>query len=87
MPGSKNILRKKLIVRGQMVLLLIMLMTIASQIVVGVLKDTSDEFLVEYNEMNAMQELKLSLYQLLLHTNKPTLAENPDNQEFFKILI
>jgi len=87
MSGSKNILRKKLIVRGQMVLLLILLMTIASQIVVGVLKDTSDEFLLEYNEMNAMQELKLSLYQLLLHTNKPTLVENPDNQEFFKILI
>lgn len=84
---SKNTLRKKLISRGLMILFLILLMIIASHIVVAVLKDTSDEFLVEYNEMNAMQELKLSLYQLLLHTNKPTLAENPDNQEFFKILI
>lgn len=70
-----------------MVLLLILLMTIASQIVVGILKDTSDEFLVEYNEMNAMQELKLSLYQLLLQTNKYTLTDNPVNQDLFKILI
>jgi len=62
-------------------------MIIASQIVVSVLKTTSDEFLVEYNEMNAMQELKLSLYQLLLQTNKLSLTENPDKQELFNILI
>ncbi|MFK5854873.1 MAG: PAS domain S-box protein [Bacteroidota bacterium] len=62
-------------------------MIIASQIVVGVLKDTSDEFLVEYNEMNVMQELKLSLYQLLLQTSKFTLSQNSNEHESFKILI
>lgn len=87
MQQSKNTLRNKLIIRGRMVLLLIVLMIIASQIVVSVLKTTSDEFLVEYNEMNAMQELKLSLYQLLLQTNKLSLTENPDKQELFNILI
>lgn len=87
MQQSKNTLRNKLLIRGRMVLLLIVLMIIASQIVIGVLKNTSDEFLVEYNEMNAMQELKLSLYQLLLQTNKYSLTENPDNQDLFKILV
>lgn len=87
MTQSKNTLRKKLINRGRMVLVLIILMVVASQIVVKVLRNTADEFLLEYNEMNAMQELKLSLYQLLLHTNSYTLTEKFANQEPFKILI
>lgn len=61
-------------------------MIIASQVVIGILKETSYEFFVEYNEMNSIQELKLSLYQLLLQTNKYTLADNANDQSFFMIL-
>ena len=85
--GNKSTIRKKLIIRGRIVLLLIMLMILASQIVVEILKKTSNELVVEYNEMNAIQELKLSLYQLLLQTNKPNLSENADDQAFFNILV
>ncbi len=87
MQNRNNTIRKKLLVRGRIVLLLVFLMIIASQIVVGILKKTSNEFFIEYNEMSAIQEFKLSLYQLLLQTNKNTLLNNEDDQTFFEILI
>jgi|TARA_B100001971_G_C18156693_1_gene518974 hypothetical protein len=83
----KNTIRKKLLIRGRIVVLLILLMTISSQIVVEILKDTADEFHVEYHEINAIQELKLSLYQLFFQSNKNTLIENSDDQAFFEILV
>ncbi len=87
MPNKKNTIRKKLLVRGRIILVLILLMIIASQVVVSILKKTSNEFFIEYNEMNTVQEFKLSLYQLLLQTNKYSLLDNPDDQTFFMILI
>jgi len=87
MPHKNNTIRKKLLVRGRIILGLIILMIVASQIVVGVLKRTSNEFFIEYHEMNAIQEFKLSLYQILLQTNKNTLITNTDDQTFYQILI
>ncbi len=83
----KHTIRKKLLVRGRVILLLILLMIISSQIVVEILKETSNEFHVEYHELKALQELKLSFYQLLFQSNKYTLIENKDDQTFFEILV
>lgn len=80
-------IRKKLIIRGRIISALIILMIVASQIVVSILKKTSYEFFVEYHEMSAIQDFKLSLYQLLLQTNKPSLQESEDDQTFYQILI
>lgn len=87
MQNSTNTIRSKLLLRGRVVVGLILLMIIASQVVVRILKNTSNEFFVEYKEMNAIQELKLSLYQLLIQTNKYTIINNPDDQTFYTILI
>ena len=87
MSPINNTIRKKLLIRGRVVLLLILLMIITSQIVVEVLKETADEFHIEYLEITAIQNLKLSFYQLLFQSNKHTLIENSDDQAFFEILI
>lgn len=87
MGPAKKTIRNKLLIRGRIVLLLIILIIISSQIVVDMLKDTSKEFHIEYHELNAIQELKLSLYQLLFQSNKHTLTENHDDQDFFEILV
>jgi signal transduction histidine kinase len=87
MGDKHHTIRNKLITRGWIILALIILLIIASQIVVGILKKTSNEFFIEYNEMNAIQEFKLSIYQILLQSNKYTLIDNPDDQTFFKILL
>ncbi|MBC8320952.1 MAG: PAS domain-containing protein [Bacteroidetes bacterium] len=86
MQTNKTTIRKKLIIRGQIILLLILLMIAATQIVVNILKKTSNEFVIEYHEINAIQELKLSLYQLLIQANKYSFSYNPDDQTFFLIL-
>lgn len=87
MPRKVNSIRNKLLVRGRIISILILLMIIASQVVVSVLKRTSNEYFIEYHEMSAIQELKLSLYQILLQTNKPTLPDNEDDQIFYQILV
>ena len=62
-------------------------------IVVGVLRNTSNEFFVEYNEMSVIQDFKLSLYQLQLQVNKHDLVYNHEqvfnneNKVFLGILI
>lgn len=62
-------------------------------VVVGILRNTSNEFFVEYNEMSVIQDFKLSLYQLQLQVNKHDLVYNHqqvlnnENKVFLGILI
>ncbi|PLX13318.1 MAG: hypothetical protein C0598_03930 [Marinilabiliales bacterium] len=84
---SKTTIYSQLIQRGRIILVLIVLILVASQIVVSLLKKSSNEFLIEYNEVNAIQDFKLSLYQLLLQINIIEHTVNDNDEEFFKILI
>ncbi|MCF6170838.1 MAG: PAS domain S-box protein [Bacteroidales bacterium] len=87
MHTNKNSIRNKLIARGRIVLFLILLMIVASQLVIGILKNTSNELVIEYNEMMSIQEFKLSLHHLLLQTNKSNFFENEDAKEFLHVLL
>lgn len=80
-------IRKKLINRGWIILLLTATLMITSMVVIGILLKTSNKFQHEYNEMNALQELKLSMYQLLLQTHKTSLSNLENDYEFFMITV
>lgn len=80
-------IRKKLIKRGGFVLLLTIILLVTSLIVINILSRTSNEFQHEYIEMNSLQELKLSLFQLLLLTDKTTISHSENDREFFMIMV
>ena len=72
---------------GLVVLLLIVLMIIASQVVAGLFKDTSNKLVVEYNELNAVEELKMSFSNLLISTTSYAVYGNEKEEVYFKLLI
>lgn len=80
-------LGNKLLASGLVVLLFILLMIIASQIVGGLFKNTSKDLVIEYNELDAVQELKFSISQLLLAPSSYTIFGNKGDQEYFEIQV
>jgi len=77
----------KLLASGLVVLLLIVLMILASQVVAGLFKDTSNKLVVEYNELNAVEELKMSFSNLLISTTSYAVYGNENEEVYFKLLI
>ena len=77
----------KLLASGLVVLLLIVLMIIASQVVAGLFKDTSNKLVVEYNELNAVEELKMSFSNLLISTTSYAVFGNEKEKVYFELLI
>ena len=65
----KNTIGRKLTTSGLVVLLFILLIFAASQIAVGLFKNTSENLIVEYHELDAIQEFKLTLGMLLISSN------------------
>ena len=65
----KGSIGKKLTTSGLVVLLFIILIFIASQVAVSMFKETSKNLITEYNELDALQEFKLSLGSLMISTN------------------
>lgn len=65
----------------------IVLIIIASQVVVHLFKNTSEKIVVEYNELEALQEFKLSLSMLMVSTNKYAVCEEEHDKSNFKTLI
>jgi len=65
----KRSIGKKLTTSGLVVLIFIILIFIASQIAVSMFKQTSNNLIVEYHELDALQEFKLSLGSLEISTN------------------
>jgi PAS domain S-box-containing protein len=79
---------KRLFRNGLIALLLIMLLIIASLIVVGLYKKTSGEVVIEYHEMNSIQEFNLSVARLLISIDKyPLHPENFDVITFDHLLL
>ena len=76
----------KLLASGLIILLFIVLMIIASQIVGGLFKDTSSKLVVEYNELDAIQEFKLSLGNLILPLSSYAVYGNVNDKKYYNIL-
>ena len=77
----------KLLASGLIVLLFIVLMIVASQVVGKLFKDTSDELVTEYNELDAVQELKFSISQLLLPPSSYAIFGKKTDEDYFKMLV
>jgi PAS domain S-box-containing protein len=77
----------KLFASGIVVLSLIMLMIIASQVVVYFFKNNSTNLVVEYNELDAIEEFKFSLSSLLISTSNYATTGNKSNSDYFDILV
>jgi PAS domain S-box-containing protein len=77
----------KLLSRGLIVIVFIILIIIASQVVVHLFKNTSEKIVVEFNELEALQELKLSLNMLMVSTSKYAVCEDEHDKSNFKTMI
>ncbi len=69
------------------VLVFILLILFASQVVVGFFKRTSTRLLIEYNELDAIQELKQSFGKLQISTSSYAVFGNSDGEAYFKSLV
>jgi nitrogen fixation/metabolism regulation signal transduction histidine kinase len=58
-------------------------MVISSQIVLGLFKSTSHDLVVEYNELDAIEELKMSLGNLLVISSSYVLYGMKDDKVYF----
>ena len=68
-------------------LALIVLIVAGSQIIVGFFKNTTEELIIEYHELHAVQEFKMSLSNLLIYTNSLTKNEGNNSEvELNKLL-
>ncbi len=80
----KHSIGTKLLVSGLVVLTLIVFMIIASQVVGSLFKNTSDNLVIEYNELDAVQELKFSISQLILAPSSYAIYGNAADYNYFK---
>jgi len=83
----KHSIGTKLLVSGLVVLILIVFMIIASQVVGSLFKNTSDNLVIEYNELDAVQELKFSISQLILAPSSYAIYGNAADYNYFKIQV
>ncbi|MCD4731913.1 MAG: PAS domain-containing protein [Bacteroidales bacterium] len=83
----KYSIRKKLILSGLIMLLLIILMIAGSQIIVGFFKNTTENLIIEYNELHAIQEFKMSLSNLLIFANGISDGERSGSKADLKSLV
>ena len=74
-------------VSGLIVLIFMVLMIVASQIVGGLFRNTSNDLVIEYNELDAVQELKFSISQLLFAPSSYANYGNRADYDYFKIQI
>ena len=77
----------KLLASGIVVLLFLVLMIVASQVVGGLFKKTSNDLVIEYNELDAVQELKFSISQLLIGPSSYVIYGNDSYLPYFKLQI
>lgn len=83
----KNTIGQKLIYRGLFVLGLIFIIAVAGQISVQVLKNTSNKIVTEYIELDAIQELKLALNNILITANNYISSGDSSQQKHFNNAI
>ncbi|MBC35108.1 MAG: hypothetical protein CL663_03565 [Bacteroidetes bacterium] len=69
----KHSLKKKLALNGLVVFLLIVLLAITGQVCIFLLKSTSNKLVVEYNELEAIQEFEIALERTLNTINIYTI--------------
>jgi len=69
------------------VLLIILLMLVASQLVVRYYSKASSDLVVEYNELDALQELKLSYGNLLVPASHYAVFQDKSDKVYFNTLI
>ena len=77
----------KLFASGIIILFFVLLMIIANQAVVRLFNNTSTRLVVEYNELDAIQEFKVSLGKLLVATNNYMVFGEVHYEADFKTLI
>lgn len=80
-------LGSKLITSGVIILVLIIMLIVASQVVGGLFKDTSTELVIEYNELDAIQELRFSISQLIFPLSSFSIYGNKSDQQYFNIML
>lgn len=66
---------------------LIVLMITGSQIIVGFFKNTTEELIIEYHELHAIQEFKISLSNLLIFVNGFDVNDKNESEAELKLLI
>ena len=66
---------------------LIVLMIAGSQIIVGFFKNTTEELILEYHELHAIQEFKMSLGKLLIFMNGINYNERNESEQELQSLI
>lgn len=78
---------RKLFYRIFFVFILVLAIVVAGQFSASVQKKSSDQIVFKYTELNALQEFKSSLQQLIIPVN--SYAKNTERNEFhlFKILL
>ncbi len=77
---------KKLLASGFIVLMFVLLMVVVNQIVVNIFNNTSKLLVTEYNELDALQELKLSLGKLQISANNYSVFGKEQEKENFREL-
>lgn len=78
---------RKLFYRIFIVFILVLAIVVAGQFSASIQKKSSDQIVFKYTELNALQEFKSSLQQLIIPVN--SYAKNTERSEFhlFKILL
>ena len=79
----KYTLGNKLMVSGLVVLFFIILMLVASQVVVSFFRSTSTHLVTEYKELDALQELRMSLGTLLVSSSDYAVTVDAQHEENF----
>lgn len=83
----KNSISKKLLVSGLIILISILLIIGVNQVVVGLFKSTSSRLVIEYNELDAIQDYKNSLGRVLISIDNFIIDKNSDDRESFESFI
>ena len=83
----KRSIGNKLMTSVAIVLAIILLMVAANRVVVRLFKNTSTHLVVEYNELDAIQEFKLTLGKLLMFVNHYAVHEEEHDESQFKTMV
>lgn len=83
----KQSIKKKLKLSGITVIMLILSIAFAGQVCIFILKQTSHKIVVEYNELEAVQEYKLSLHKVLTSLNTFLIVGNTLELANYNLLI
>jgi PAS domain S-box-containing protein len=80
-------MRKKLTIGVMVILILIFLLIGGSQVIVQYFKATTEKLIVEFHELNALQELKLSLSKLYISVNGYSKGETGITRDDLKVTL